>query len=226
MPTVEPEAVLGPPPTYLVDLIKKTTSEVLGSMGIHPLCTPAVEAMMRPHERTFVTSRENMFKFRSYRFDMPCGTATGHHFNDAADLQIAIIPVTWPTRIEINLDQGWEDWKYPIVGWYKVCYGEVTLERGDKRTPIQTLSMELSPGEFITKVKLAAGSYIGKWGVSGLRYVEVETSQGRVKSVGDAHGQQIIEETPPTGFLGLKGFYGGYGAVVDRMGAIWGRDYP
>ncbi|KAF8431714.1 hypothetical protein BGX38DRAFT_1228095 [Terfezia claveryi] len=56
-------------------------------------------------------------------------------------------------------------------------------------------------------------------------YVEVKTSQGRVKSAGDALGHHIIEGTPPTGFLGFKGFYGFHGDVVDRMGAIWGRNY-
>ncbi|KAF8431718.1 hypothetical protein BGX38DRAFT_1334221 [Terfezia claveryi] len=220
IPTAEPETIL----KLFGDLIKKSTSEVAASIGIHPLCTPAVEAMMSPSERKFVTSADNRFRFRSYRFDMPCGSATGNPFNDADEL--SVVPMTWPTRIEIILN-NYRARKYPIVGSYKVHYDQLTLKHGMNKEPAgQSLSMDLSQGEFIAKVKLAAGKNDNVSAVMGVIYVEVETSQGRVTSVGDAHGHRIIEVTPPTGYLGFKGFYGNYGVIIDRMGVIWGQSYP
>jgi len=185
------------------------------------ICTPAVETAMRRNERDFVTNSKNKSEFRFYRFDMPCGSDTGNPFNDATELQTAIAPTAWPKRIEINVvHYGVRE--YPIVGWYTVDYGKGMLQRGDsKRMAVETLSMDLSQGEFITKSKLAAGNNAGN--VSGVIYVEFETSQGRVESVGDAHGHHIIEVVPPAGFLGLKGFYGCHGGAIDRMGVIWGK---
>ena len=206
----------------LVDYIRKTTIEAAAPTEISPLCTPEVEAMMTPHERKFVTSLEEKSKFRSYRFDMPCGSAGGSPFNDAADLQTITIPSTWPRQLEINLVQ-YEWGKHPFVGWYEIHYSQLILRRGDhtRETSVGRLSISLSEGEFITKVRLAVGE-----NACGVSYVEVVTSQGRVESVGDAHGRHIIEGTPPNGFLGLKGFYGRHGGVLDRMGAIWGQNYP
>lgn len=223
IPTAEPKAVFKPTLSFLEDLIKKVSSEVVVSTCILPLCTPAVEAEMCADELEFVSSSRNKSEFRSYRFDMPCGSATGLYFNDATELQTA--SEAWPTRIDINFI-NWGPREYPIVGWYCIRVGQVTLLRGKQAGPvIQTLSMDLSQGEFITKVKLAEENSC-KEGVPWIMYVEVETSQGRVNSAGHALGHHIIEGTPPAGFLGLKGFYGRHGEVVDRMGAIWGRNYP
>ena len=178
------------------------------------LCTPAVEAAMRPNEREFVTTPKNKSEFRFYRFDMPCGSDSGNPFNNARELQTA--SGTWPKRIQINFVQ-YVAGKYPIVGRYKLYYNQLTLQHGKSDRLVQTLSMDLPKGEYITKLKLATES-----NVLGLIYLEIETNQGRVQSIGDAHGHHIIEMVPPTGFLGLKGFYGCYGDVMDRMGAIWG----
>ena len=217
--SAEPEAILDPTLKALVDYIRKTTTEAAAPIGISPLCTPEVEAMMTPHEREFVTSPEGKSIFQSYRFDMPCGSTSGSPFNDAADLQTSMIPSTWPRQLEINLVKYW--WgDCPIVGWYEIHYGQLILRRGSHaHTVVKRLSISLSEGELITKVRLAVGEK-----ARGVSYVEVMTSQGQVESVGDAQGRQIIERTPPTGFLGLKGFYGGKGSVVDRMGAIWGQN--
>ena len=193
-----------------------TTSEVVTSVSMDPLCTLEVEAAMTAHERAFVTSLENKLKFQSYRFDMTCGSAGGGSFNDA----MRILPETWPKRIEINL-VNYENLSHPVVGCYKVHYDKFTLQRGDnKRTSVRAFAMNISQGEFITKVRLATSS---RGDLRGVIYVEFSTSQGRVEWVGDARGNQPIEGNPPAGFLGLKGFYGGHGGVVDRMGAIWGR---
>ena len=111
------------------------------------------------------------------------------------------------------------------MGWYTVNYNKGMLQRGDsKRMAVETLSMDLSQGEYITKSKLAVVHHADN--VSGMIYVEFETSQGRVESVGHPHWYHIIEVVPPAGFLGLKGFYGCHGDVIDRMGVIWGKNYP
>ncbi|KAF8419175.1 hypothetical protein EV426DRAFT_616215 [Tirmania nivea] len=201
----------------------RKTSEPVTSIDIHPLCTSAVEAMMSPYERAFVTSLDSKSEFQSYRFDIPCGSPFGAPFNDAAELQKAVVLVTWPKWIEINLVQ-YRDWEYPMVGWYKIQYDQLTLQHGGTLKAIKTLSMGLSHDELITKVRLAAGKCCR--GLFGVIFMEIETSQGRVGSVGDAHGNYIIEGVAPAGFLGLKGFYGCEGKVVDKMGAIWGKNDP
>jgi len=202
--------------------IAGAASEGVTPMKIDPLCTPEVEAAMSEHDRAFVTSSENKLKFQSYRFGMICGSAGGNPFNDAVELQTALVPVTWPKRIEIDLIKYWTV-EYPIVGCYKVYYDQFTLVRGGNigiGTVVQTLSMDMSYRELITRVKLVKNS---KEGFEGVIYVEFCTNQGRWGRVGNLQGSHIIEEQPPAGFLGLKGFYGGQAFVIDRMGAIWGQ---
>jgi len=196
-------------------------SEGVIPIKIDPLCTPEVEAAMREHDRAFVTSSENKLKFQSYRFGMICGSADGNPFNDAVELQTALVPVTWPKRIEIDLIKYWTV-EYPVVGCYKVYYDQFTLVRGSNMngTVVQTFSMDMSYRELITRVKLAKNP---KQDFRGVIYVEFRTNQGRWGQVGNLQGSHIIDERPPTGFLGLKGFYGSQGSIVDSMGAIWGQ---
>lgn len=151
---------------------------------------------------------------------MPCGSAGGNPFNDAVELQTVIVPVAWPKCIEIDL-VSYGGLKYPIVGCYRVHYDQFTLQRGGSIGAVmQTFSMSMSYRELIAKVRLATTSGSG---FQGVIYVEFCTNQGRFGRVGNRQGNDVIEESLPTGFLGLKGFYGGQGDVVDSMGVIWGQ---
>ena len=198
-----------------------TASDGTIPIRIDPLCTPEVEAAMREHDRAFVTSSENKLKFQSYRFGMTCGSAGGTPFNDAVELQTAIVPMTWPKGIEISLVK-YEELVHPIVGRFRVYYDQFRLERGSNiGTVVETFSMDMSYKELITRVTLVTDN--SGPGHHGVTFVSFDTSQGRWGRVGKLRGKQPIVERPPTGFLGLKGFYGCQGNIIDSMGAIWGQ---
>lgn len=129
-----------------------------------------------------------------------------------------MVPVAWPNRIEINMVH-WSNG--PIIGWYKINYEQMGLSHGnDRGTAVETLSLNLGEGEYVTKVRMCKGGLV--WGVEGIVFVEIHTSTGRVERCG-SEGGEVVEEVGPSGFPGLKGFFGCQGDVVDRMGAIWGK---
>jgi hypothetical protein len=129
-----------------------------------------------------------------------------------------MVPVRWPKRVEVNMVH----WGHrPIVGWYKMNYEQMALSHGnDRGTAIETLALNLADGEYINKVRMCKGDLV--WGVEGIMFMEVTTSMGRVEKCG-SESDDVVEAVGPSGFPGLKGFFGCSGDVVDRMGAIWGK---
>ena len=183
------------------------------------LCIPEVLAALGVEEKSFMESPDNQRDYEDYRFDMPCGSVGGGFFNDAKELHGTMVPEIWPRRLEIVL-VSWGNG--PIIGWLMVHYDQVRLTHGnDHGNAFGTLAINLNEGEYITRIKMSKGTHI--CGVEGVMFVEVGTSQGRVERVGSDRGLDTTECVPPQGFLGLKGFFGWQGEVIDRLGAIWGR---
>jgi hypothetical protein len=145
------------------------------------------------------------------------GGPGGGPFTDEEKLQNSIAPIAWPKRIEITF----VFWAGRIlIGWIKTVNEQMVMAHGnDRNLPFATLTLDLVNDDYVNKVRLAKRMMIG--GFEGISFIELTTSQGRVFTFGIAL-QGAVEFTPPSHYLGLKGFHGGCAEVVDRLGVIWG----
>ena len=185
------------------------------------LCHPDILRDLQPSERAWVETEDHRRAYGGkYSIDRAIGNPEdgAPNFVDCETLAGTSIPTAWPSRMEVRLVSWGSE---SIVGWIQLLYDQVHLTHGsEKGQVISTLILEMAPDEKITSVKLRKGDR--QWGVEGVAFMEVETSYGQVKSVGNRGNEnEVVKFWTQDG--GLKGFYGRDGDVVDRLGLIWGR---
>jgi hypothetical protein len=182
-----------------------------------PICTPGITAMLNKEEQDFVNSDENRRLYAKYRFDSATGHDGGGPFNDAIQLQQAMVPVAWPRRLEFRMI-SWGG--QSILRWVQVDYDQMQLVHGSEGTAVDSMTIELAADEKVNRMRMAKGTEI--WGVEGVRFVEVFTSSGQNRRLGDEGGQEVKDYYPYDGCQGLKSFFGGAGDVIDKLAPIWG----
>ncbi|KAK3984473.1 hypothetical protein QBC44DRAFT_388282 [Cladorrhinum sp. PSN332] len=183
-------------------------------------CDSEVEALLSDEEKANILSTFGRQKYGSkFRFGKPVAKHGGGFFCDAHELSSSMIPVGYPTRVEINMVRWGES---RIVGWVVTTYDQMVLTRGnDRGASLGSIALDFQPGEHIVKVRLAKGDLV--WGVEGIAFIEVTTSAGRVQALGSFQGREIVQSSAGGDkFPGLKGWFGSSGDVVDRLGPIWG----
>ena len=181
------------------------------------LTTPEIQASLTGDMSTFLASDETRRNYAAYRFDRHVGSSGGGPFNDAITLRGAMIPVQWPKRIEFHMVSWGSD---IIVRLVKVIYDQTQLSHGSEGTIHSSISLDLTSGEQIVRLRLGKG--LLTWGVEGVAFVELSTSTGQTAKIGDEDGKEVVDYHPYGGCTGLKGFHGGSGDVIDRLGPIWG----
>ncbi|KAF2108743.1 hypothetical protein BDV96DRAFT_652676 [Lophiotrema nucula] len=181
------------------------------------LCSQEIYETLNENERAFVDLDDNKRLYANYRFDRATGHDGGGPFNDATDLQQAMIPVTWPSHIEFRMIQ-WGPSR--ILRFVQVIYDQMQLQHGSDGTVAESMSIDLAPDERISRIRLGKGHET--WGVEGVAFVEVHTTSGQTRSMGNEEGIEVIDYYPPGGYAGLKGFWGGCGDVLDKLAPIWG----
>lgn len=92
------------------------------------------------------------------------------------------------------------------------------------------MTLQMAPDEKICKVIIGTlktpinVTQVGR--IKRVSFLGVETTAGHFASVGKmSRAEDYMVRTPPEGFTGLEGFWGGRGVIVDRLGAIWGHDW-
>lgn len=130
-----------------------------------------------------------------------------------------MLPVSWPERIEISL-RKWGNGKVKRV---RTMYEQTHQTHGTDTGETQdSIFIDLEAGEVVNRVKLGKGNFSG--GMSGVGFIELHTSKNRQRSIGSAElCDEVIDCVPYDGCTGLKGFWGGKGDLIDRLGAIWGK---
>ena len=182
-----------------------------------PLCPPDIEVNLTNDMKAFLASDENRDRYAAFRFDRHTGSSGGGPFNDAPAILGVMVPVQWPKRIEFHMI-SWES--DIIVRVVNVIYDQVQLSHGTAGITHSSMSLDLAEGEYINSMKLGKGRLT--WGLEGVSFVELSTSGGQSAQIGNEVGKEIVEYHPYGGCTGLKGFHGGSGDVVDRLGPIWG----
>ena len=186
------------------------------------ICAPTIVPYLNSAEQAFVSSPENKRLYSTFRFDRPTGHDGGGPFNDAVELLQQVggaLPSLWPRTIEIQMIQ-WSTQR--IVRRIEVDYvdSQVRFGHGSEGTVAESLTISLAQGERINRLKLGKGEDI--WAVEGVAYVEVFTTAGQNLRIGDPTGKEVIDYYPYDGCVGLKGFWGGQGDVIDKLAPIWG----
>lgn len=181
-----------------------------------PLCTPDIEATLTDDMKGFVSSEANKKTYTSFKFGRHVGSTGGGTYNDAITLQSAMVPVHWPRRIELSTI-WWQD--HEIVRFIRIMYDQTQLTHGTDGTTRSSASLDLAEDERIVKIKMVKGNRT--WDLDGVAYLELSTSAGQTVKIGAENGTEMVEQTPYDGCVGLKGFYGGNGDVIDRIAPIW-----
>jgi hypothetical protein len=179
---------------------------------------------MYSDEMFFIFNKENRRKYRHYRLDRPIGNPIGggSFTADCEKLESTKITPRWPTSIYVRM-VGWGGAQ--IIGMVKVSYRDITLVRGtDVHQEVDSLTMELEDDEIITAVTIVKERSVNR--VEGAKYVRFHTNTGRTASCGKCNkdDEQMKCHAPlREGMIGLKGFYGRHGHIIDRIGLIWGK---
>ncbi|KAH6980671.1 hypothetical protein BKA56DRAFT_685543 [Ilyonectria sp. MPI-CAGE-AT-0026] len=172
----------------------------------------------KPKDLEFLKSDANRRKYAKYRFEAPVGSEGGGRFNDAEVLENSpAIPPTWPKTVKL-LMRAWND-EY-LLSQVQVVYQHHNLTWGGAGTVVKTIPIDLSDDERINRVVFGRGS--AEKGIQGVSYVEVQTTSGRVFKGGNQENAQMQIFEPFGGAIGLKGFWGMRGDVLDMIGPIWG----
>ncbi|CVL08477.1 uncharacterized protein FPRN_13219 [Fusarium proliferatum] len=201
------------------DEVKEKEKEVEKVIPAPEICSGSIKEHLIQQERAFVDSEDNKRKYSKYRFDRSVGNPSGGFFVDAVVLEKAMLPVSWPERIEISL-RKWGNGKVKRV---RTMYEQTHQTHGTDTGETQdSIFIDLEAGEVVNRVKLGKGNFSG--GMSGVGFIELHTSKNRQRSIGSAElCDEVIDCVPYDGCTGLKGFWGGKGDLIDRLGAIWGK---
>jgi hypothetical protein len=188
-----------------------------------------------PRELTYIDEHQTKYE-KKYRFDHVFGTLPGggNVFADTDALEETSLTVAWPTKLECTFVnyRGLE-----CLGSVSLYYPSNALERkldhnyadGEKKE-LDKMTLHMVAGEKICKFivgTLKTPVNVTQVGpVKGVSFLGVETTAGQFASVGKmSRAEDYMVCTPTEGFTGLKGFWGGRGVIVDRLGAIWGHDW-
>ena len=218
-----PDATLKTTTDQIQQSVATTASELAKASPLQEpppgsLCSPEVNETLNASEKEFMESEDNRRLYANYRFDRATGHDGGGPFNDAIVLQQSMVPVTWARRIEFRMVSWGSD---IIVRMVQVSYDQMQLTHGSEGNVADTLAIDLADGEKINRIKFGKGNPM--WGVEGVAFIEIFSTHGQNKRIGNDSGKQVTDYSPPTGFEGLKGFFGGCGDVCDKLAPIWGR---
>ncbi len=186
-----------------------------------PICADHIIPHLNAAEQAFVNSDDNRRRYANFRFDQPTGHDGGGPFNDAVTLfekQSATGEALWPKVIEIQMIQ-WSTQR--IVRRVEVDYYQLQLEHGSVGTVADSLTIYLAPDERINRMRMGKGDEI--WAAEGVAYLEVWTTAGQNLRIGDSTGRELIDYYPYDGCVGLKGFWGCQGDVLDKLAPIWAK---
>ncbi|KAF5602070.1 uncharacterized protein FSUBG_7905 [Fusarium subglutinans] len=201
------------------DKVQEKEKEIKKEAPAADICSDSIKEHLIEQELAFVDDEDNKRKYSQYRFDRSVGKPTGGFFVDAIVLEKAMFPVSWPESIEIRL-RVWGNGKVKLV---RTMYQQTHQTHGTNSGETQTsMILDLEEGEVVNLVKLGKGNAHG--GMTGVGFVELQTSKSRKASVGSEElCDEVIECAPYDGCTGLKGFWGGKGDLIDRLGPIWGK---
>lgn len=218
-----PQGPEGPEGTDITPINKPPPRE---NEPLPTLILPDVESHLNSSERAFMTSDQNRRKYHEFRFDQPQGDLKEDmNFNDSVQLLEAAVPVTWPKRLQLRFFKRDDT---ATLGLVELSYEQMRLTHGTASDDHDhsDLLMDFEGDERIIEMEMAKGMAKGdhkESDVEGIVFVQVTTSKGQAKSIGDKAGAGDSHSYKlPEGCKGLKGFYGCAGDIVDRIGLIWG----
>ncbi|KAJ4243311.1 hypothetical protein NW762_014836 [Fusarium torreyae] len=219
------------PPSSASDKMKDTMKSVQEEVDAHKkeveqmappaeICSEDIKKHLVEEELAFVSADDNKRAYSQYRFDRSVGNPGAGFFVDAVTLEKTMVPVEWPQSIELSL-RTWGD--YGKIRKVRTSYERTTQTHGTDQGPLQdSLIVPLSSGEVINRIRLGKGDNVV--GVFGVGFVELHTSKGDKRTIGDEKiCTEVIDCRPYDGCTGLKGFWGGKGDIIDRLGPIWGK---
>ncbi|KAK3312104.1 hypothetical protein B0H66DRAFT_538394 [Apodospora peruviana] len=183
------------------------------------ICPPGIRQHLGDPEKLFANSTDHKSLYAGYRFDRQIGSSQyldgATTFNDAVTLgPTATLPPAypWPRRFEFHMRR--------YLHQVRTFYDHTSLSHGSNGAWTDKLVVELAAGEVINRLRLGQRR---NGGYESVTFVEVYTSAGQVKHVGNApYDDAVIDYYPYGGATGLKGFWGYEGVLVDKLGPIWG----
>jgi hypothetical protein len=182
-------------------------------------------------ELEFLLSPIGKYRFQKLYYDLPFGTldSTGNDFNQAFDFEERGVLDKWPSKISGSYS-GTEG--NLINARIYVLY-DVPLVTTRPDGGIGMASLELAADERIIEFE------VGQNGCGAIAGARVRTNKGQTFAT-TCSGKQtetisfaVVTRkfTVPSGYTGLKGFYGTSetlyqpnGRGLDRIGVIWGRE--
>ncbi|KAF2269988.1 hypothetical protein CC78DRAFT_574096 [Lojkania enalia] len=118
------------------------------------ICTADITNTLDDNEKAFVNSDDNRRLYAAYRFDSPSGHDGGGSFNDAVQLQQAMIPVSWPCLLKFRMiSWGGQN----ILRRVQVDYDQLQLAHGLHGAVADNMTIELSADEKINHIRMTKG---------------------------------------------------------------------
>ncbi|KAF5664050.1 hypothetical protein FDENT_12978 [Fusarium denticulatum] len=195
------------------DAIKEKEKEVEKNAPVVEICSASIKASLTQQERAFVDSEFNKRKYSQYRFGDLVGVPGGRFFVDTLFLEKAIVSVSWPDRIELLLQDLNDSRVYAV----RMTYQETQESHGKNMgETVDSTFIDLEEGEVVNQVTL------GRRDTTGVAFIRLCTSKNRETRIGTLKDcVEVMKCVPYDGCTGLKGFWGGAGDLVDRLGPIW-----
>ncbi|KAF5588625.1 hypothetical protein FPANT_6543, partial [Fusarium pseudoanthophilum] len=195
------------------DATKEKEKEIEKETPVVEICSASIKASLTQQERAFVDSEFNKRKYSQYRFGDLVGVPGGGFFVDTLFLEQAIEHVSWPDRIEILLQDLNDSRVYAV----RVTYQQTQESHGKNMgETVDSTFIDLEEGEVVNEVTL------GRRDTTGVAFIRLRTSKNSETRIGTLKDcVEVTKCVPYDGCTGLKGFWGGSGDLVDRLGPIW-----
>jgi hypothetical protein len=196
------------------------------------LTRSAYSVAFEPAETAWLLNPDNIKRYAAYRFDGQPGGGGGTAFNDAESLQQKSPPVpsaAWPNKIVLErkpIAGGQNEFLLTGIGvYYEAATLLHNLKNDFKADDPNITQTTLAANDRVTKMVVGIGVR-GDLPLAAVEYLELEIHRGDGKvtlvTIGVRGTKQTFEYKPFDGMKGLKGFWGGAGFHIDRLGAIWG----
>ncbi|KAF5641462.1 uncharacterized protein FTJAE_4114 [Fusarium tjaetaba] len=199
------------------DATKEKEKEIEKETPVVEICSASIKASLTQQERAFVDSEFNRRKYSQYRFGDLVGVPGGRFFVDTLFLEQAMVHVSWPDRIEILLQDLNDSRVYAL----RTTYQETQESHGKNMgETVDSTFIHLEEGEVVNEVTL------GRRDTTGVAFIRLRTSKNRETRIGTLKDcVEVTKCVPYDGCTGLKGFWGGSGDLVDRLGPIWVENF-